>query len=173
MTKILSAPTKISGLIAAAAILLLAACASSRVSPSARAADEAAILALLEAQDVAWNEGDIEGFMAGYLRSPDLRFASGGNITRGWDETLARYKARYGTGAEMGRYKARYGTGAEMGTLTTSDHEIEILSADAAIAHGKWQLDWQGKQPWGLYTLVLRKTDGAWRIVSDTTTAAQ
>ncbi len=160
MTKILSAPTKISGLIAAAAILLLAACASSRVSPSARAADEAAILALLEAQDVAWNEGDIEGFMAGYLRSPDLRFASGGNITRGWDETLARYKARYGTGAEMG-------------TLTTSDHEIEILSADAAIAHGKWQLDWQGKQPWGLYTLVLRKTDGAWRIVSDTTTAAQ
>ncbi|OYW86556.1 MAG: DUF4440 domain-containing protein [Hyphomonas sp. 32-62-5] len=160
MTKILSAPTKISGLIAAAAILLLAACASSRVSPSARAADEAAILALLEAQDVAWNEGDIEGFMAGYLRSPDLRFASGGNITRGWDETLARYKARYGTGAEMG-------------TLTTSDHEIEILSADAAIAHGKWQLDWQGKQPWGLYTLVLRKTDGAWRIVSDTTTAAE
>jgi ketosteroid isomerase-like protein len=160
MTKILSAPTKISGLIATAAILLLAACASSRVSPSARAADEAAILALLEAQDVAWNEGDIEGFMAGYLRSPDLRFASGGNITRGWDETLARYKARYGTGAEMG-------------TLTTSDHEIEILSADAAIAHGKWQLDWQGKQPWGLYTLVLRKTDGAWRIVSDTTTAAE
>lgn len=160
MTKILSAPTKISGLIAAAAILLLAACASSSVSPSARAADEAAILALLEAQDVAWNEGDIEGFMAGYLRSPDLRFASGGNITRGWDETLARYKARYGTGAEMG-------------TLTTSDHEIEILSADAAIAHGKWQLDWQGKQPWGLYTLVLRKTDGAWRIVSDTTTAAE
>lgn len=160
MTKILSAPTKTSGLIAAAAILLLAACASSSVSPSARAADEAAILALLEAQDVAWNEGDIEGFMAGYLRSPDLRFASGGNITRGWDETLARYKARYGTGAEMG-------------TLTTSDHEIEILSADAAIAHGKWQLDWQGKQPWGLYTLVLRKTDGAWRIVSDTTTSAE
>lgn len=160
MTKILSAPTKISGLIAATAILLLAACASSSVSPSARTSDEAAILALLEAQDVAWNEGDIEGFMAGYLRSPDLRFASGGNITRGWDETLARYKARYGTGAEMG-------------TLTTSDHEIEILSADAAIAHGKWQLDWQGKQPWGLYTLVLRKTDGAWRIVSDTTTAAE
>jgi ketosteroid isomerase-like protein len=160
MTKILSVPTKISGLIAAAAFLLLAACASSSVSPSARAADEAAILALLEAQDIAWNEGDIEGFMAGYLRSPDLRFASGGNITRGWDETLARYKARYGTGAEMG-------------TLTTSDHEIEILSADAAIAHGKWQLDWKGKQPWGLYTLVLRKTGGEWRIVSDTTTAAE
>jgi ketosteroid isomerase-like protein len=161
MTQILSVQTKVLAPLAAATFLFLAACASSSGTiSSARATDEAAILALLEAQDVAWNEGDIEGFMAGYLRSPDLRFASGGNITRGWDETLARYKARYGTGAEMG-------------TLTTSDHEIEILSADAAIAHGKWQLDWQGKQPWGLYTLVLRKVDGAWLIVSDTTTAAE
>lgn len=163
MSMILSVPTRLSGAfpgaLAGAVFLLLAACATSGVSPAARAEDEAAILALLEAQDTAWNRGDIEGFMAGYLRSPDLRFASGGNITRGWDETLARYKARYGTGAEMG-------------TLTTSDHEIEILSADAAIAHGKWQLDWQGKQPWGLYTLVLRKAGGEWQIVSDTTTAA-
>ncbi|MGE6697743.1 YybH family protein [Hyphomonas sp. NPDC076900] len=160
MTMILSVPTRLAAALGGAAFLALAACATSGVSPAARAADEAAILSLLEAQDTAWNQGDIEGFMAGYLRSPDLRFASGGNITRGWDETLARYKARYGTGAEMG-------------TLTTSDHEIEILSADAAIAHGKWQLDWQGEQPWGLYTLILRKTGGEWRIVSDTTTAAE
>jgi len=157
---ILSVPTRLTAALPGAAFLLLAACATSGGSPAARAADEAAILSLLEAQDTAWNQGDIEGFMAGYLRSPDLRFASGGNITRGWDETVARYKARYGTGAEMG-------------TLTTTDHEIEILSADAAIAHGKWQLDWQGEQPWGLYTLVLRKTGGEWRIVSDTTTAAE
>ncbi|MBY9065664.1 nuclear transport factor 2 family protein [Hyphomonas sp. WL0036] len=158
---ILSARTKIAAALSGALFLGLAACATASSQPggAARVADEAAILSLLEAQDVAWNAGDIEGFMVGYWRSPDLRFASGGNITRGWDETLARYKARYGTGAEMG-------------TLTTRDHEIVILSADAAIAHGKWQLDWQGKQPWGLYTLVLRKIDGEWRIVSDTTTAA-
>lgn len=157
---ILSVPTRLTAALTGAAFLAFAACATSGSGPADRATDEAAILALLEAQDTAWNQGDIEGFMAGYLRSPELRFASGGNITRGWDETLARYKARYGTGAEMG-------------TLTTSDHEIEILSPDAAIAHGKWQLDWQGKQPWGLYTLVLRKTGGEWRIVSDTTTAAE
>lgn len=156
----LRVPTRLSAALSGAVFFVLAACASSGVSPSVEAAEEAAILSLLEAQDVAWNEGDIEGFMAGYWRSPDLRFASGGNITRGWDETLARYKARYGTSSEMG-------------TLTTSDHEIEILSTDAAIAHGKWHLDWQGKKPWGLYTLILRKVDGAWVIVSDTTTAAE
>ena len=157
---ILRVPTRLCAALLGAVFLVLTACASSGVSPAAQAAEEAAILSLLEAQDVAWNAGDIEGFMAGYWRSPNLRFASGGNITRGWDETLARYKARYGTSSEMG-------------TLTTSDHEIEILSADAAIAHGKWHLDWKGKQPWGLYTLVLRKVDGAWVIVSDTTTSAE
>ena len=158
--KTLRVPTRLSAALSGAVFLVLAACASTGVSPAAQDSEEAAILSLLEAQDVAWNAGDIEGFMAGYWRSPDLRFASGGNITRGWDETLARYKARYGASSEMG-------------TLTTSDHQIEILSADAAIAHGKWHLDWKGQQPWGLYTLVLRKVDGAWVIVSDTTTSAE
>ena len=114
---------------------------------------------MLEEQNAAWNRGDIEGYMAGYWRSPDLRFASGGNITRGWDATLERYRARYTA------------TG-DMGTLTTGEHEIEILAPDAAIAHGRWQLDWRGRQPGGLYTLVLRKIDDAWVIVSDTTTSA-
>lgn len=155
----LRAPIRLPATLLAAALFFLSACASTGVTASTRATDEAEILSLLEAQDVAWNEGNIEGFMEGYWRSPGLRFASGGNITRGWDETLARYKARYGASNEMG-------------TLITSDHEIEILSADAAIAHGKWQLDWKGKKPWGLYTLILRKIDGEWRIISDTTTAA-
>ena len=140
-------------------LLIHAACASVPLSQETRASEEAAILSLLEEQDLAWNAGDIEGFMAGYWKSPELRFASGGNITRGWDETLARYQARYGASDEMG-------------TLTTSDHDIQILSPDAAIAHGKWQLDWKGRKPWGLYTLVLRKVDGDWFIVSDTTTSA-
>lgn len=124
-----------------------------------RAADAEAIRAVLDDQNAAWNRGDIEGYMAGYWRSPDLRFASGGNVTRGWDATLARYQARYTA------------TG-DMGTLTTGDHEIEVLSSDAAIAHGRWQLDWHGRRPGGLYTLVLRKVDGVWVIVSDTTTSA-
>lgn len=59
-----------------------------------------------------------------------------------------------------------------MGTLTTGEHEIDVLSQDAAVAHGRWQLDWHGRKPGGLYTLVLRKIDGGWVIVSDTTTSA-
>ena len=123
------------------------------------AAEVGAITALLEQQDDAWNRGDIDAFMNGYWRSPELRFASGGNVTRGWDETNARYRRVYATPDLMGR-------------LITSDYEIVILSPDAAIAHGAWLLERASDRPSGLYTLVLRKIDGEWLIVSDTTTSA-
>jgi len=129
------------------------------VTPAQADIEAASITAVLEAQDAAWNRGDIDAFMDGYWRSPELRFASGGNVTRGWDETNARYKRVYATPDLMGR-------------LSTSDYEIVILSPDAAIAHGAWRLDRAGDQPSGLYTLVMRKIGGEWLIVSDTTTSA-
>ena len=43
-----------------------------------------AIRAVIEAQRDAWNRGDIEGYMAGYERSPTTVFISGDNLTRGW-----------------------------------------------------------------------------------------
>ncbi|MEZ6012225.1 MAG: nuclear transport factor 2 family protein [Hyphomonas sp.] len=149
---------------AAITILPLAACATQSSAPiemgqSQKEAEAAAITALLEEQDAAWNRGDIDAFMEGYIKSPELRFASGGKVTRGWDETNARYHNTYG-GPET------------MGTLITDDYEIVILSPDAAIAHGRWKLEGREGTPWGLYTLVMRKIDGDWKIVSDTTTAA-
>ena len=149
-------------LIAGLAVLMAAACASvpAAVTADLQARESAKILALLEAQDEAWNRGDIDGFMAGYWQSEDLRFASGGDVTRGYAGTLARYKARYSDRALMG-------------TLKTTDHEIILLSPDAAVAHGRWQLTREKDTPGGLYTLVLRKVDGDWVIISDTTTSAE
>lgn len=151
----------IRSILAAAALLIAAACASvpAGLSAERQAAETAAITALLDAQDVAWNAGDIDGFMQGYWVSPDLRFASGGNVTRGFDQTLARYKTTYASRALMG-------------TLQTTENEVVLLSPDAAVVHGRWQLERDGDAPSGLYTLILRKMDGAWRIVSDTTTSA-
>ncbi len=152
----------IAGLAAAA---MLGACATplAGAAPAMRAAEEAreaaTIEAMLRAQDEAWNQGDIDGFMQGYWKSPELRFASGGSVTRGWQATLDRYRTRYDSREKMGR-------------LVTSDYEIVLLSPDAAIAHGRWQLERAGDAPSGLYTLVLRKIGGDWVIVSDTTTSA-
>lgn len=149
-------------LIAGLVVLIAAACASAppAVTADIQARESARILALLEAQDEAWNRGDIEGFMAGYWQSEELRFASGGDVTRGYAGTLARYKARYSDRALMGM-------------LNTTDHEIILLSPDAAVAHGRWQLTREKDAPGGLYTLVLRKTGGEWVIISDTTTSAE
>ena len=149
---------------AAVAFLPLAACTTQAAAPIAVSASQSeiettAITALLNAQDEAWNRGDIDAFMDGYWKSPELRFASGGKVTRGWDETNARYHATYG-GPET------------MGTLITDDYEIVLLGPDAAVAHGKWKLEGREGTPWGLYTLILRKIGGEWKIVSDTTTSA-
>ena len=120
---------------------------------------EQAILSVLTQQAEAWNDGDIDAFMNGYWPSPQLRFASGGTVTRGYQETLERYKARY-----AGR--------DAMGMLTFSQLETVILSEDAAVVHGHWRLERDADTPSGLFTLVFRRLDGSWKIVSDPTTSA-
>ena len=114
---------------------------------------------VLMAQQDAWNAGDIDAFMAGYWQSPDLRFASGGSVTRGWQATRDRYHARYSDRSIMG-------------LLSFDQLEVVELSDDAAIVHGAWLLTRENDAPSGLFTLVFRKIDGAWLIVGDTTTSA-
>ena len=114
------------------------------------------ITALLTSQVAAWNRGDIDGFMQAYLESDLLRFASGASITHGWRATRDGYKQRYPDRATMG-------------TLAFSDLEITELSADAAIAFGRWKLAREQDAPNGLFTLTLRKTRAGWRIVQDHT----
>jgi beta-aspartyl-peptidase (threonine type) len=118
--------------------------------------------AVLDAQVEAWNRGDLEGFMAGYWHSPELVFCSGATVTKGWDETLARYRKRYQS------------EGREMGRLRFDDVEVVSLGTDAALARGAWRLHLSdGTEPHGLFTLVLRRLDGAWRIVHDHTSSAE
>jgi uncharacterized protein (TIGR02246 family) len=116
-----------------------------------------AIRAALAMQVAAWNRGDIQGFMAGYWRSPDLRMASGSTPVLGWAQALRRYRAIYPDRNDMGE-------------LTLSDLRIEVLSPDAATVYGRWRLAQVSETPTGLFTLVMRKMDGRWLIVHDQTT---
>ncbi len=117
------------------------------------------ITGLLTDQSAAWNRGDIPGFMKGYWNSPDLRFASGGNVTRGWQPTLERYQKSYPDKAAMGR-------------LDFTELEITPLGADAANAFGKWRLTREKDSPNGLFTLTLRRFPEGWRIIQDHTSSA-
>lgn len=148
-------------------VLVLAGCAGLLDQHAKSGTDKAAfkhsqtraIRGVLSKQTAAWNRSDIDTFMQGYWHSPDLRFASGGTVTRGWQETSDRYHARYSDRAKMGQ-------------LNFSDLEISLLSPEAAIVHGRWQLKRENDAPSGLFTLVFRKFGDDWRIISDITTSA-
>ena len=114
---------------------------------------------VLADQAAAWNRGDIDAFMAGYARIPNLRFASGGTVTYGWQETLDRYKQHYPDRAAMG-------------ALTFSDLDVTVLAPDAALVFGRWRLKTGKGEPNGLFTLLFRKTEAGWRVVADHTSAA-
>ena len=147
------------------ATALLGGVALAAMTPFALAAPadaSAPVRTLLDAQVVAWNRGDLESFMAGYWRSPELVFCSGATVSKGWDATLERYRKRY------------QAEGREMGTLRFESLEIQPLGPDAAFARGEYWLRMSdGQQPHGRFTLVLRRLSGAWRIVHDHTSAAE
>jgi ketosteroid isomerase-like protein len=119
----------------------------------------AAVRAVIEAQQAAWNRGDIEGFMAGYAREETTTFVSGDTVTRGWQTVLDRYRARYDSRAKMG-------------TLTFSELEFKPLSPFYIMATGRWQLARDADTPHGRFTLIFRRTAGGWRVVHDHTSSA-
>ena len=43
-------------------------------------------------QQQAWNNGDLEGFMIGYMQSDSLLFVGGSGVTTGYNSILNRYK---------------------------------------------------------------------------------
>ena len=124
------------------------------------AADDAAVRAVLETQRQAWNRGDLDGFMAGYARSDELTFTSGGHIQRGFAATQARYRERYGGGA------------AGMGQLAFEVLAVQAVGADGAVVLGRWRLTATPHAGGGVFSVVLERQAAGWRVIHDHTTAA-
>jgi beta-aspartyl-peptidase (threonine type) len=111
---------------------------------------------VLDAQTAAWNKKDLEGYMAGYWKSSELSFYGGTHVTRGWQATLDRYRKKY------------QAEGKEMGTLSFDELTLELLGDGAALARGRWHLQFSdGKRADGLFTVIFRKLPEGWRIVHD------
>jgi uncharacterized protein (TIGR02246 family) len=117
------------------------------------------IQSILKAQQDAWNRGDIDAFMNGYARSASTVFVSGDEVGRGWETVRERYQKKYSDRAKMG-------------TLGFSDIEVTMLSQDAAVVLGRWNLKRASDEPHGQFTLVFKRLPEGWRIVHDHTSAA-
>jgi ketosteroid isomerase-like protein len=125
-------------------------------SVSASPEPNAEILAVLNTQVAAWNRGDIDGFMDGYVRSDKLEFVSGGKITRGWQTVRDRYHRKYTSRAKMGR-------------LTFSDVKFVSLNTANMMVLGRWSLRRKADRPHGTFELIFRRTPAGWRIAHDHT----
>ena len=120
---------------------------------------EKAIERVLRDQVAAWNAGDIEGYMKGYWNSDSTVFLSGGNLTRGYNGVLARYKKSYDTREKMGK-------------LEFAELQIRMITGNLGVATGIWKLHRVNDQPWGRFTLLVEKKPEGWRIVHDHTSSA-
>lgn len=144
-------------------ILALALTACAAAAPQVRTFrpdDRAAITAVLNSQMVAWNRGDIAGYMDGYARTPALIFTSGGNVRRGWQDASDHFTKRYATDPKA------------MGTLRFDIDQIDAAGADGAVVLGRWDLTGNAHPGHGVFSLVLERRPEGWRIIHDHTSTS-
>lgn len=119
-------------------------------------ADESAIRETIDAAQIAWNNGDLEGFMQSYWKSDSLQFYSKRGQNSGWQATLDGYKQTYSDRALMGNL------------------HFDILSvtpiADGVYAVlGKYTVTRLDTTLEGAFTLLFKQKDGQWVAVYDHT----
>jgi ketosteroid isomerase-like protein len=122
--------------------------------------DRTGIIGVLEAQAVAWNRGDLAGYMDGYAKSDDLVFTSGGKVRKGWQITFDHYQKKYAQDK------------AAMGTLTFEVLGVQPLGADGAVVLGNWILTGSPADGRGVFSVVLERRLEGWRVIHDHTSLA-
>jgi uncharacterized protein (TIGR02246 family) len=120
----------------------------------AQSKDEAEVRNVLAKQNAAWNRGDIDAFMVGYWENDSLMFIGKSGITYGYKNTLSNYKKNYPDTTVMGK-------------LTFTLIHVKQLSPEYFHVTGKYYLTRTIGDASGHFTLVFRKINGRWVIISD------
>lgn len=120
----------------------------------AQTPDEKAIRDILTSQTVAWNKFDMDDFMKGYWNNDSLVFVGKNGVTYGYQNALNNYKKHYGDAEKMGK-------------LSFDILQIKKLSDEYYSVLGKWFLKRKAGDLSGHYTLLFKKLNGSWVIVSD------
>jgi len=127
---------------------------------SISAKDSLAIMKVMEFQENAWNSGDINSFMEGYIKSDELVFSGKSGPVYGWNETRNRYLKNYPDTQTMGQLKFTV-------------NKIRSVSSDVAFLIGEYYLTRSTEDSYGHFTLFWKKINNKWLIISDHTSAAK
>lgn len=114
------------------------------------------ISAIMRAQEIAWNKGDIPGFMDGYAQSDSTIFVGKTRVNYGWEKVLEAYLKGYPDKSAMGK-------------LNFDIIRIEPMDATHAYVVGKWTLSEKEEPASGHFVLIFEKLDAGWRITVDGT----
>lgn len=115
---------------------------------------EAGIRLVMEAQEIAWSNHDLEGFMQGYWKSDSLKFFGNNGLTEGWENILANYKKGYPTKAESG-------------ALNFVINDISKIEGNNYWVMGEYHLKREVGAADGVFLIIFKKIDGKWKIVAD------
>jgi ketosteroid isomerase-like protein len=124
------------------------------VSSMAQSNDEKIIRNILADQISFWNKGDIPGFMQGYWNSDSLVFVGKNGPTYGYNNTLRNYQKNYPNKDYMG-------------ILNFDILSVQPMEKDHFFVIGKFMLQRKVGDASGHFTLILRRINGVWKIVSD------
>ena len=127
---------------------------------SISAKDSLAIMKVMGFQENAWNSGDINSFMEGYIKSDELVFSGKSGPVYGWNETRNRYLKNYPDTQTMGQLKFTV-------------NKIRSVSSDVAFLIGEYYLTRSTEDSYGHFTLFWKKINNKWLIISDHTSAAK
>ncbi len=115
---------------------------------------------MLARSAVAWNRGDLAGFMDDYARDSLTSSVSGGHVQYGWQRLYDRYQAAYFAHAKS------------HATLSFEEVRVRALTTDLAYCTARFALH-RGRSliASGPFTLVLQKRGDRWQILHDHTSA--
>jgi len=124
------------------------------VSSMAQSNDEKIIRNILADQISFWNKGNIPGFMQGYWNSDSLVFVGKNGPTYGYNNTLRNYQKNYPNKDYMG-------------ILNFDILSVQPMEKDHFFVIGKFMLQRKVGDASGHFTLIFRRINGVWKIVSD------
>ena len=112
------------------------------------------IVALINRQVEAWNEGDLEKFMETYWKSDKLVFMGSRGPTYGWQATLDGYKKGYPDKTAMGHLEFKI-------------LDLRKIDTKTVFLIGRYELTREIGDLIVHFTLIIQKIDGGWVIISD------
>ena len=131
-------------------LLVLASCSEKNTVEK----DKEAIKTVLFKSAEDWSKGDIEGFMDAYWKSEKLQFIGANGITHGWQTTLNNYLKRYPSKDHTGK-------------LTFKILSLDFLAENLYSLTGEYHLERNVGDAAGIYTLIFKKINNKWVIISD------